>query len=282
MAARIAIVTDSTADLPASLAEARQIYVVPLNILWGGESFKDGVDITPDAFYRRLSADPELPKTSQPAPADFADAFQRARAETDAEAIVALTISARLSGTFSSAEQAAKAVDFPVHVVDSQTTSFAQGMTALRLADARDAGACADEAVALARQTAASTRLFFSPNTLEYLHRGGRIGGARRLLGTALNIKPILYVTDGRIEALESVRTRRRVLSRMLDLVEEVADRSKPLHIGVVQTPPSQDGETLVEAMQARYQPASITLLQISPVLGVHVGPDAIGFALCQ
>ena len=217
MTVPFALVTDSTSDIPADLMRQHQIYVAPLHIMWGRDDYIDGVDITPAEFYERLARESELPTTSQPSPQEFVGVYERAIQETGAPGILTLTISADLSGTYASAVAAASMVDFPVEVVDLRTASIATGLGVLKLAEARDSGMALPEALALAQSYTTRSKLIFSVDTLEYLHKGGRIGGARRLLGTALNIKPVLQVIAGRVEPRESVRTRKRVLGRLIE-----------------------------------------------------------------
>lgn len=282
MTARIALVTDSTADIPPTLAQERQVYVVPLYVIWGADNLKDGIDITPDDFFKRLPSDPILPTTSQPSPAEFAEIYQQARDETDAEAVMALTISADLSGTYASAQQATRMVDFPAYAIDLRSASIGTGLGVLEVADARDSGASPEEILALARSLPARIRLYFLLGTLEYLHKGGRIGGARRFLGTALNIKPILQIRDGRVEAHESVRTRKRAFSRLVEIFWEVIDPARPLRVGVLHSAAEEDADALGKAIVERCQPTSLVKTQVGATIGVHAGPGAVGFAVLQ
>lgn len=282
MAASFALITDSTSDIPANLVKERQLYIAPLHVLWGQDNLQDGVDISIEQFHQRLASDPEHPTTSQPTPQAFADLYRLAREETGTESILVMTISADLSGTYSSAEQAAKMVDFPVRVVDVRTVTIATGLSVLQVADARDSGATLDEAEALARSMQTRTHLMFTVDTLEYLHKGGRIGGGRRLLGTALNIKPVLHVENGKVEALESVRTRKKAFSRLVELYQQTIDVSKPVHLGCLHSQCLDEAQLLLEALVARYQPASSLMTEIGPTIAVHAGPGAIGFAILQ
>ncbi|MCC7450393.1 MAG: DegV family protein [Anaerolineae bacterium] len=275
---RVAIVADSTCDLPAAIVAERRIVITPLHIIWGDQTYTDGVNITNEQFYQRLVRDPKLPKTSQPAPGEFADKFRLARETYNADAVVCVTISQKLSGTYVAAEAARNLVDFPVEVVDSQTGSIAMGFVVLAAADARDQGVSLDGIAKTARDSALRTQMLFAPNTLEFLHRGGRIGGAKRLIGTALNIKPILHVRDGAVEALESVRTRKRVVARLVEIGAQYRDR-RPLWLGVPHTNPP-DLQSFLDEVRNTLQPDKlITSLACSPV-GVHIGPEAIGLAV--
>ncbi len=282
MTVNFAIVTDSTSDLPAELARERQIYIAPLHILWGRDHFVDGVTITAQDFYARLANDPEMPTSSQPSPKEFADIYKQAVRETGAPAVIVLTISAELSGTFSSAQMGANMVDFPVEIIDLRTASIATGLPVLKLAEARDSGMSLEQACALARSYANRTQIYFIVDTLEYLHRGGRIGGARRLLGTALNIKPLLHIEHGKIEAKESIRTRKRALNRLQEIYREVNDLERPLHVGIIHANALSDAEALGSAIQAIRAPDSQLITQISAVISVHTGPGAVGFAILQ
>lgn len=280
MKPRIALVTDSTCDLPDALVQERRLYMIPQVILWGREVLKDGISLNSRQFYERLAVDSDMPTTSRPAPVDVADLLQRARDENDAEAVVVVIVSADVSGTVSSTQEAMKTVDFPVYMVDTRTISLALGLTVLQAADARDQGASAQEVVELAQRVAARSRVMFTPGTLEYLYRGGRIGGARHLIGTALSIKPILHLKDGRVEALENVRTRKRALKRLVEILDEQIDRSRPMHIGVMHGNAAEEAEALAAEIRDRLNPAVLLQSWVSPSIGVHAGPGVIGLAM--
>jgi DegV family protein with EDD domain len=282
MQTRVAIVTDSTSDIPPQMAAERQIHIAPLNIIWGKEAYKDGINLSREAFYERLTRDPELPQSSQPSPGEFADIFQHARDETDAEAVVAITISAGISGTYSSAIQAVNMVDFPVHVVDSLNTSGALGLHTLAVADLRDQGVPVETLIEQAQAYAQRTRAILTIDTLEFLHRSGRVSTARRWLGTALQIKPILYVTEGRMEALEAVRYRKRALTRMLEIFNSWIEPGKPVHIAILHVGAPDDAEAYAAALQEKWQPVRMLKVLTSGAVGVHTGPRAMGLTLFQ
>lgn len=282
MAVRTAILTDSTADIPPALAQERHIYVVPMQIIWQGETLRDGIDIDAQQFYRRLATTRELPTTSQPAPSTLAEAYRRARDETGAEGVIMLTISARLSGSYNAALEATKMVDFPAHAVDTRTGSIAHGLVALALADARDEGIAPGDAFELAQQLAARTKMIFALDTLEYLHRSGRIDNLRRLIGTALRIKPILHVKDGGIALLEQVRTRKHMLRRLSEIFDEAVDRTRPLRVGVLHGNALEDMQMLVEKIRARWSPLQLVEGTVGVSVGVHTGPGSLGFGILQ
>ena len=282
MNAQIAVMTDSTADIPEALAAERQIYSVPMHIVWEGVDLRDRIDIDADTFYARLTTARELPTTSQPSLSELTDAYEQARAETGAAAVFILTLSSRLSGVYNAASQAARLVDFPVHVIDTQTGSIAAGLAALGLADARDAGIGPTEAVRLARDLVARTRMIFALDTLEYLYRSGRVSNLQRLLGNALRIKPLLHVNEGSIVLLEQVRTRQRMLKRLLEVFDEVVDRSRPLHVGVLHSMALDDLQAFMDEIRQRYQPASLIHNTVCAPVAVHTGPGSLGFAVLQ
>ena len=219
----IAVVTDSTCDIPPDLIQKHRIVVVPLYVLWGKEELLDGQDIDNPTFYARLVTDPIHPKTSQPTPADFVRAIE----ETGAREVVVITISRELSGSYDSAHQAAEEVDVPVHVVDSYSLSMGLGWQVLAAARERDSGSGVERMIAAAEQVREKLSLLLTVDTLEYLHRGGRIGGAAKLLGSVIQLKPLLGInhTTGTLEAVEKIRTRAKALQRV---VEETFRRLDP------------------------------------------------------
>ncbi|MBN2470814.1 MAG: DegV family protein [Anaerolineae bacterium] len=282
MSARFALVTDTTSDLTRDLIAQHNIYMIPQIIVWGRESLREGIDIDAPTFYTRLAAASEMPTTSRPVPADTVALFERAVEETGADSVVVLAVSKDVSGTVSSVEQARKEVSFPVHLVDTRTISLALGMTTLRIAELRDTGASAEEAVAAATEIATNSRALFTPSTLEFLRRGGRIGNARHLLGTALSIKPILTLVDGKVEALESVRTRKRALGRMVELIGENIDPAKPLYLGACHANAPDELAMVVAELQQRYNPAQLYQSWIGASIGVHAGPGVFGLMAVQ
>lgn len=275
---KIALITDSTSDIPTEIARQYSIIVAPQILIWGTQELRDQVDITPEEFYARLTTDPAHPTTSQPDPREFLQHYQRAR-EAGAEEVVAILISNQLSGTLDSARQAAAMADFPVHVVDSLSVSMGLGWQVIAAARAREAGGGAQEMIAAAHRVRQTLQIYFSLDTLDYLHRGGRIGGAAKLIGTALQLKPMLIVdtTTGRVEAAERTRTRTKALQRIYEVFFEKMDTSKPMHLTVLHGAAPQEAADFVARIHTEYQPAELLTVAISPVLGVHTGPGAVG-----
>jgi len=276
---RIALITDSTADIPPKLAERHGIIVLPLYVLWGGDTLRDGVDISNTAFYERIGRDSDHPKTSQPTPVDF----ERLLCDCGCEEALIITISGELSGTLNSAVQAAQSAGIPVRIEDSRSVSMGLGWQVLAAARVREAGGDVDAMVAAARAVRGTQRNFFTVDTLEYLHRGGRIGGAAKFLGTVLQLKPVLAVDSGtgRIEAVERARTRRRALKRVVEITLEGIDCSRPLRIAVMHAAAMDDAHVLLEEVMERCTPTEHLIGELGPVLGVHGGPGLVGMCVC-
>ena len=276
---KVAIVTDSTAYLPEDMVSAYNITVVPLVVIWGDETLYDNVDIGPDEFYTRLSTAKIMPSTSQATIKAFADTFEKLHNE--GYEILTLVISAALSGTRDSAIQATKMVpDAKVELVDSKLTSVPLAFMALSAARAAKRGATLAECKAIAEEIRENAEVFFAVDTLEFLHRGGRIGGASRFLGTALNLKPILYLEEGKIEALEKVRTSKRAHKRLIELVKSRVDGKSSVNmIGVVGAAADEAMAHLVAEIKSNFSPDEILMADLSPVIGTHTGPGTVGIA---
>lgn len=279
-AQRIAVVTDSTAYLPPDVRERLGIPVIPLNLLWGEEVLKDGVDIDPPAFYQRLRTDKILPTTSQPSAGEFVDFFQQAAEEVGADTVVGVFISSELSGTVASAKMAKEMLSgLRVEVVDSLSTSMGLGFQAMAAAEAARAGASLEEVVEAAQQVRYRLQVLFMVDTLEFLHRGGRIGGAQRFLGTALKIKPLLELEGGKIEALDQVRTKKKALVRLLDVALERRGGAPVPRAAVVHADAMEECLALRDEVQRVLEPEEIYVTEVSPVIGTHTGPGTLGVA---
>ncbi len=275
---RIALLTDSTCDIPPALAKELDIVVVPQVIIWGTEVLRDWVDISAAEFYARLETDPAHPTTSQPSGADFLGYIQRAT-DAGAEEALLVCVSDELSGTLDSARQAAADAPIPVKVVDSRSASLGLGHQAIAAARARAAGGDIEAMAAATARVRETLQVLFSVDTLEYLHKGGRIGGAARLIGTALNLKPMLSLDPavGRVEPVERIRTRRKALQRIVEAFCDSVDRSQPLHAAVIHGADPGAAAEVSERLQHDLNPVEIIVNQVSPVVGVHTGPGAIG-----
>lgn len=278
---KVAVVTDSTANIPHELYKGYPITFIPLQVIWGDQTYLDGVDIQPDEFYTRLKTAKVMPTTSQPSPAAFQKVYGQLLEE--GYEILSVHISGKLSGTLDSATQARAAFpDAKISLIDSNTTSMALGFQVLAGLRAAAQGASLEECSALVEQARDNSGILFAVNTLEFLRRGGRIGGAAAFLGTALNLKPLLELRGGRIEAVERVRTMGKAIDRLLDLFEERIGSRTPLHIACVHAQAENEANQLLERATQRFGADVVSeslVAPVSPVLGTHTGPGCMGLA---
>ena len=279
--ARVAIVTDSTADLPTALRERHGIAMVPLNAHFGDETFRDQIDITTDEFMARLARASALPRTSQPSPARFEETFRALAADHDA--VVAVLISSRLSGTLQAATLAVQAVAevVPVEIVDSRNGSMGLGLQVLRAAELAERGLAAPAIAERLRAETAANHIVFSVDTLEFLQRGGRIGRAAALLGGLLQLKPLLRVDEGQVVPFERTRTRARAIQGLVDFVRGLPHVER---LSVLYSTSLPDAETLADrlALELSLPREAIVVAQMGPVIGTHVGPGAMGVAVFE
>jgi len=270
----VRIVTDSTADLTPEQQRAAGITVVPLNVHFGDHVFRDHVDLTTDEFFRRLKASSQLPRTSQPSVGAFEEAYRTLLEGGDE--IVSVHLSSKVSGTFNSALMAAQSVgDGKVEVVDSLSTSMALGFMALEAADLARAGRDRQTVTECLRGLVAKARVICVVDTLTYLERGGRIGKARALLGSLLNVKPILQLKDGEVVPLGRARGRPQALNRLVELLERDGKVSR---LAIMHGAAKADAEQLRARVASTYPGVDIQLTEIGAVLGTHTGPGVIGF----
>mgnify|MGYP001037852017 FL=1 len=279
---KIALVTDSTSYIPPELIQRYQITVAPLVVIWGSEALEDGVDIQPAQFYARLKTATVMPTTSQVTIPKFTEIFQKLL-DQDYQ-ILTMLISEKLSGTINSAVQAKSILPSgaPVEIFDSEATAMALGFQVLAVARAIEQGANMSDALEVAQQARQNTGVVFAVDTLEFLHRGGRIGTGSRFLGTALNIKPILELRDGRVEALERVRTRAKSLNRLIELVEEKVGGRKPLRLASLNANVPDEARDLLNEAANRLGAIEKIEAELSPAIGTHAGPGTVALVyLC-
>lgn len=275
---KVAIVTDSTAYIPEDLVREYQISVAPQELIWGDQTYEDGVDIRPDEFYQRLKTATVMPTTSQVTIPNFHKIFQNLLDQ--GKEILAILISAKLSGTIDSAVQAKGMLPgAAIEIIDSYSTAMAMGFQVLTVARAAQKGASLEECKRLAEEVRHHTGVVFAVDTLEFLHRGGRIGGGSRFLGTALNIKPLLEVRGGRVEALERVRTRKKSLMRLIEIIEERTKGKSPIRLATIHANAEDEAREVLEELTRRLKPTETISSTVSPVIGTHVGPGTVGIA---
>ncbi len=273
----VSIVTDSTAFLDKETLEKYKIEVVPLYINFPDTVIKEGT-IDNDTFLQKLKTSPKLPFTSQPAPGEFSEVFQKLLAE--GKEVVAILISSVMSGTVENANAAVKLVKSDkISVVDSLTTSGGLAMLVKEAAKDAQEGKSREEIVSRLERLKEHQRLLFIPDTLEYLRRGGRIGGAQALLGTILQIKPILHFYKGRVEVFEKVRTMKKAMERML---QELPESTEGLQVAVLHAEAPQRAEKMIELVQDRLPGLEVKLFELSPVITTHVGPGVVSLTFMQ
>ena len=275
---KVAIVTDSSPFIPADIIEEHQIHVIPLVVIWGEENLYDGVDITPEDFYNRLETAKVMPSTSQPSVADFEVIFRKLHQQ--GYDILAVLISEDLSGTISSATQAKKLLpEANIEIVNSRSIAMALGFQVLMAARAANQGASLEECKRLAEGARDRGGVVFVLDTLEFLHRGGRIGGAQRFVGTLLNVKPILAIEDGKVVSLDSVRTHKKALAAIIDLIEERTEGKKNIRLATLHANNEETAKEVLKEAAERIPNVETVLSELSPVVGTHAGPGAVGLA---
>lgn len=275
----VRFVCDSTHDLPASYVEEHRLIVVPLKVIFGDEALVDGVDIDAPAFYERMRRETRNPTTSQPAPAEFEEAFRKAGA--DGDSVVCTCMSSEMSGTWQSAMQAKEAVgdEIDVHVIDTRTVSLGHNNILTAAIPKAEAGASAQEVVDYITDLMRRQRSVFTVATLEYLKRGGRIGGARALLGSVLDIKPVLQVQDGRIERYKQVRTSPKAVEMIAqELISAVGESGRKARACIGQADRADDQQRLAE-MVGPHCATPPDLIWIGPIVGAHAGPGTVGIS---
>ncbi|MCF6743208.1 DegV family protein [Blastococcus sp. KM273128] len=277
----VAVLTDSAAYLPRELADELGIRVVSLYVVLAGRSGREGEDVSSEDVARALMTRGQRVSTSRPTPGDFVAAY-RAALDAGADRVVSVHLSAELSGTWDAARVAASQVgEHVVSVVDSRSAAMGTGFAVLEAARAAAAGADGDTVARVARETAARTRTLFVVDTLEHLRRGGRIGSAAAVLGSALAVKPVLHVVDGRVVPLEKVRTSARAMARLVQHVVEHAGE-REVSLAVHHLAAAERADRLVTELRARVPGLrDLHVSELGAAIGAHVGPGAVGVVLC-
>lgn len=271
----VTILTDSSAYLPTALVQSHPIKVIPLALFWQGQTYHDGVDLSAEEFYRKLVVSSSLPQTSQISAGELSLAVNEILA-TGSDVLI-LLISSGISSTYSTA--LSQMANFPagrVEILDTKLVSMALGFQVLAAARAAASGASLAECRQAAGQAYNHIGVYFTVNTLKYLAAGGRINSAKRLLGSALNIKPILEIRDGKIELVTSVISRRKAIEKMFDLVEKGIGGRTPVRISVFHALERETADEMMKMAQARFSPVECILSEVSPVIGAHVGPGTV------
>ena len=273
----IKVVTDSTADLPEELVREHDIKIVPAYVLVGGKTYRDGIDISQDEIYRRMVEMEQTVTTSQPPPSDFAEVFRSLL--KDADHIISIQVTSKLSGIYASALSAKDMLEegSRIHVVDSQLTSMGMGMLAVMAARLAEAGDTIENIVNEVKLAITNTNIWATFDTLKYLHRGGRIGKAKALVGSMLNIKPLLTMRNGEIMPIGVARTRNRAIERLVELASSISG----VHdMAVVHSTSPDEALDLKNRLSHISLPGPVSISRLGPALGVHGGPGTLLLAV--
>lgn len=273
----IRIVTDSTSDIPLALRESLGIEMVPLKVHFGEDTYLDSVTIDSETFYSKLPQAAQLPTTSQPSPMDFMEVYKKLAEEPGVQ-IISIHLSSALSGTFQSAALAKSLLEeqADITLVDSKTASYGIGLLVVAAAEAARAGRSKEEILELIGKLSSRTSLYFLVNTLEYLHKGGRIGKASAVFGTLLNIKPILSIDDdGEVTSVDKVRGSKRAAARIIELLKE--KHQGPVRVAIAHADSLQNAEELSALIREHFEVEELLYTTIGPVIGAHVGGGTVG-----
>ncbi len=273
----VKIVTDSLADIPSEVAQELGITIIPVNVLFGTESYRDGVDLTTDQFYDKLVRSKTLPTTSVPPPGAFVEVYDRVAQETDG--IVVITVSHKLSATYETASRSVELMKQKcrVEVIDSLLVVMAEGLIVITAAKAAKAGASFDEVMDVARRNIPRTEVRMAFDTLEYLKRGGRIGAAQAFLGSILKINPVLTLKDGEIHPVARERSRARAIDHLCNFA---ASFSHIDEVAVEHATTPDEAEILIERLSSKFPKERIYRSKASPVIGAHVGPSVLAVSV--
>jgi DegV family protein with EDD domain len=279
----VKVVTDGTSSLTPEMGLEHDVHVVPLYVMFGQTTYVDGVDLSSAEFYRLLESSPQLPTTSQPTAEDFVKAYTAVWESMPAgeeNAIVSIHASVKMSATVNSARAAAKRLpEMTIHIIDSRLISMGLGLIAIAAARAAKDGQSAAEVVQLAEKLIDEMRVVFTVDTLEYLHKGGRIGGASALIGSLLNIKPILVLDGGQVEPLEKQRSRRRAVRRVLELVAEGVGDAECVHAAVLHCNALDSAQDVIDQVAEKFNCVELFAAETGPTIGTHAGPGTVGVA---
>jgi len=277
LAVTVKIVTDSVADLPLQVVKELGITVIPLNVRFGAEVYRDGIDITTEQFYDKLRSSKFLPVTSVPSPAAFAEAYDKLAGETDE--ILAIILSSRLSGTYEVAVQSVGLMKRKcrVEVIDSEQAVMAQGFIVMKAAEAAQAGASFDEVIEITQKNKPRVNMYAAFDTLEYLKRGGRIGRAQALLGSMIKVNPIITLRNGVVEPVGRTRSRAKAIDHLYDCAMSYAYIEE---MAVEDAACPDDADKLVERLGSKFPKERIYRSKTTPVIGTHTGPGLLLVAI--
>lgn len=273
---KTAIVTDSTAYLPKDLREQHNIHMIPLNVIFGEESYQEEVELTAEQFYEEIKNRPHLPSTSQPAIGKFVELFESLAKDYDA--IISIHLSSGISGTYQGAVAAADMVDSTtVHVFDTEISCMVQGFYAIEAAEMAKEGKDADAIMARLQDMKKTMRAYFMVDDLSNLQRGGRLSSAQAFVGSLLQVKPLLHFVDKKIVPFEKIRTRKKAVKRILDLFDDDAKLGAPMRAVIIHGNQESEAEELKAELSEKYPNVEFYVSYFGPVIGTHLGEGALG-----
>jgi DegV family protein with EDD domain len=281
--AKIAVVTDSVACIPPDLIEQYGMYVAAVQVIWDKKTYRDGIDMTMKEFYKRLRTSKTLPTTSSAIQGDYIQIYEALSGKVDG--IVVIALSGALGASYTTAISAAEIVtDTPVVVVDSSTAMLAQGFIALEAAKAAVKGGTMQDVAQAARDTIPKAHIFWAMDTLDYMRRGGRVSLPQAVLASWLKVKPIMSIEtdDGKVHPLERARTKPKAVDKLFEIMEQRVKGTGPLHVGVIHGDIPDEAESLKARILELYKPVEVLVNEITPVVGTHLGPGALGMAIYE
>ena len=272
----VAVVTDSTAYIPEEQRKALGIHMVPLSVTFGNETYREEIDITADEFYQKVREDEELPKTSQPSIGLVTELLNELAKDHDE--VIFVTLSSGISGTYQTVITANTMADgIEVTAYDSEISCYAQGYYAIEAATLAKQGKSSKEILARLDEVKQSLRAYFVVDDLTHLQRGGRLSGAQAFIGSMLQVKPILHFVDKKIVPFEKIRTKKKALKRVFELLDEDASKGQPLRLVVIHANREQEAFSIKEDIEKQYPHITVDISYFGPVIGTHLGEGAIG-----
>ncbi|MBG9914339.1 DegV domain-containing protein [Bacillus sonorensis] len=275
---KTAVVTDSTAYIPKELRDRHHIHMIPLNVVFGEASYKEEIDMSWKDYYKEVKAHNNLPTTSQPAYGELIALYEKLAESYDA--VISIHLSSGISGTFNSAVSAGGMLEnIKVYPYDSEISCMAQGFYAIEAAEMAEKGAAPEEILSHLDHMKTSMRAYFMVDNLSHLQRGGRLSGAQAFVGSLLKVKPILHFENKLIVPFEKIRTRKKALNRIYELLDEDAGKGKPLRVVVIHANREEEAEQIIEELSQQYPHAEFYKSYFGPVIGTHLGEGAMGIA---
>lgn len=273
---KIAVVTDSTAYIPVEIVKKRNIHVVPLSVNFGDETYSEDVDITSEQFYKKLQEEKTLPTTSQPAIGAFIELYEKL--EKSFDIVISIHLSKKFSGTFEAAKSAGNMMErLKVYAYDSEKSAMPQGFYVIRAAELAEEGKDIETIISHLDRMKENTRAYFMVEDLSHLQRGGRLSGAQALLGSLLNIKPILHIEEGVIEPFEKVRTRKRAINRIMGMLHDDVETKRVKRVVFIHANKESAAIQLRDEFEAKYPHIETLISHFGPVIGTHLGEGSLG-----